>query len=112
MRVVRWLAPVLIGLVIAWAGVNDKGRVIVAATSLLALWIVPALITAVSSAAGTRVYARDPSALLDDAQRVFTTTTTTPSTAVPPLLVAVAVATTGLLIRRQLAAPDSRKQAR
>lgn len=59
--VVRWVPAVLVGAAIAWGGVGTRGRALAAAASLLLLWIVPAAITAVTSAAGSRVLLPYPS---------------------------------------------------
>jgi len=67
----RWLPAVLVGLVLIWCGVRSVGRVLAWVVSLLLLWIVPALITAVSSVAGSRVILRDPADAVDTAQAIF-----------------------------------------
>lgn len=95
----RWLPPVLVGAAIAWGGVDTVGRVFAAVFGLLVLWIVPALITAIASAAGTRVLARDPAAMLEYGADVFGMALTIPSLALPPLIAAAAVAVIGLVAR-------------
>ena len=96
---VRWVPSVLVGAAIAWGGVSTVGRVVAALGALAILWIGPALITAVSAAAGTRVLAREPAEMLDYGRRVFGMALTDPSLVVPPLVVAVAVAGIGLVGR-------------
>ncbi|BDZ53548.1 hypothetical protein [Agromyces marinus] len=93
----RWLPAVLVGAAIAWAGVASVGRVLGALVALAVLWIGPALITAVSNAASSRVLARDPVEMLDYAGDVFRAAVTDPSLALPPIIVAVVVAVLGLL---------------
>ncbi|WP_353815566.1 hypothetical protein [Agromyces sp. SYSU T00266] len=95
----RWLPAVLVGAAIAWGGIGTVGRVIAAVVALAALWIGPALITAVSSAAGSRVLARRPDEMIDYAADVFRSASTLPEVVVPPLVVAVAVAAVGLVGR-------------
>lgn len=46
---VQWLPPVLISIAIAWTGMNTIGRVLAAIATLLGLWIVPAVLAAVST---------------------------------------------------------------
>jgi hypothetical protein len=97
--VLRWLPAVLVGVAIAWGGIGTVGRVLAAIVALAVLWIGPALITAVSYAAGSRVLARRPEAMIDAALDVFRSATTAPEVVVPPLVVAVVVATLGLIGR-------------
>lgn len=98
--VLRWLPAVLVGAAIAWGGLGTVGRVIAAAVALVVLWIGPALITAVTYAAGSRVLLREPEGLLDAALGVFRSAVTMPELVVPPLVVAVVVAAAGLVLRR------------
>ncbi|MEV1128824.1 hypothetical protein [Agromyces sp. NPDC049794] len=97
--VTRWIPPVLIGAAIAWGGVNTVGRVLAAAFALLALWVAPALMTAISNAVGSRVLARHPAEMLDYGLGVFGMALWIPELALPPLIVAVAVAAVGLVGR-------------
>ncbi|WP_173921534.1 hypothetical protein [Agromyces sp. Marseille-P2726] len=96
---VRWVAPVLIGAAIAWAGVNTIGRIIAAVASLAMLWIAPALITGATSAIGSRVLARHLDEMLHYGIGVFRMALLEPSLVVPPLAVAVVVAAGGLVLR-------------
>jgi len=95
----RWAAPVLIGVSIAWCGVGTIGRVIAAVASLLLLWAAPALITGVTSAAGSRVLAEVPLEMLDYAARVTGMALLLPELALPPIVAAVVVAVAGLAAR-------------
>jgi hypothetical protein len=95
----QWVAPVLVGVAIAWAGVDTVGRVLAGVASLVLLWIVPAGITGVSAAAGTRVLAHDVPGMIDYAVSVFRMALFLPELALRPLVVAVAVAAVGLLVR-------------
>ncbi|MBD3940123.1 hypothetical protein IF188_00230 [Microbacterium sp. NEAU-LLC] len=95
----QWLAPVLVGAAIAWAGVNTVGRVLAAVASLALLWVVPAGMTGVSAAAGTRVLAHDVRGMIDYAVNVFRMALFTPELALRPIVAAVAVAAVGLLLR-------------
>jgi hypothetical protein len=73
--------------------------VLAAIVALAMLWIGPALITAVSYAAGSRVLARHPEEMIEAAVDVFRSASTTPEVVVPPLVVAVVVAALGLVGR-------------
>jgi hypothetical protein len=97
--ILRWIGPVLVGLAIAWAGIGSPGRIFADLAALIILWIGPALITGVQSAAGSRVLAHSIPDMFDYAQRVFTSAATMPELVVPPLLVAVGVAAVGLVVR-------------
>ncbi|MFE5670156.1 hypothetical protein ACFQ58_00975 [Agromyces sp. NPDC056523] len=99
---IRWIPPILVGAAIAWGGVNTVGRVIAALFGLVLLWIGPALITAVTMAAGSRALASDPPEMVQYALEVFRMALTTPSLVIPPLVVAVVVAAVGLVGRAVL----------
>lgn len=99
---VRWVPAALVGASIAWAGIGTIGRAIAALASLALLWVAPALITAVSNAAGSRVLARDLGEMLGYGSEVFRAALFEPGLAVPPLIVAVVVAALGLIGRRLL----------
>lgn len=95
----RWVPAVLVGVVIAWAGLRTLRRALAGATGLLLLWVVPALTTAIAASAGTRVLARRPAEMAQFAAQVFSQALTTPAQALPPLLVALVVAAVGILGR-------------
>jgi hypothetical protein len=101
----RWVPAILVGVAIAWCGLGTVGRVIAAVSSLLLLWTGPALITGVTSAAGSRVLAGAPAEMLDQAARVTGMALFLPELALPPLVVTVVVAGAGLvgaaLVRRR-----------
>ena len=97
---VGWVVAVLVGAAIAWCGLGSPGRIAAGIGSLLILVLMPITVQAVASAAGTRVYARDPARMIEFAQTVFTTELGIPSLTVQPLLVAVAVAAIGVVARR------------
>jgi hypothetical protein len=96
---IRWIPPVLVGAAIAWGGITTVGRIVAAIVGLLLLWIVPALITAIANAAGSRVLARRPAEMVEYAVDVFDSALTVAELALPPLILAVAVAAIGLLGR-------------
>ena len=94
---VRWVPPILVGAAIAWGGITSVGRIVAAGVGLLALWIGPALITAISNAAARKELqtSRDS----DPGADVFGMALTMPGLALPPIIVAVTVAAVGLVAR-------------
>ncbi len=95
-----WIAPVLTGVAIAWAGINTAGRVIAALVALALVWVAPALTTAVASSVGSRVLIRaGASDVIDYGMSVFRMALLTPELALRPILATVIVAAVGLLIR-------------
>jgi hypothetical protein len=107
--VLPWITPVLVGIAIAWTGVNTVGRVIAALIGLALLWIAPAAMTAISSAAGSRVLARDPLDMIDYAIAVFQMALFTPEIALRPIIAAVVVAVVGLVLRWSVGAARRRR---
>lgn len=102
--IARWVPPVLVGAAIAWGGVRSTGRIVAAVASLLLLWVVPALATAVSAAVGSRILLGEPLEMLDYGWGVFTMAVTMPELVLPPLVVAVITAAAGLGVRALLSA--------
>lgn len=98
-----WIAPVLAGAAIAWAGVDTVGRVIAAVATVILVWVAPALLTGVSSALGTRVYANNPGDMLDYGVNVFGMALLIPELALRPILATVITAAVGLGIRMLIA---------
>jgi len=86
----------LVGAAIAWGGVRSGGRIAAVVVSLVLLWLVPALATAVQSAVGSRALLRDSGELLDYGGNVFQAAVTMPSLVLPRLAVAVIVAAAGI----------------
>jgi hypothetical protein len=104
LHLARWVPAVLVGVAIAWCGFRTVGRVVGVVVSLLALWIGPASITAVSAAAGSRVLLPYPAEMLDYARGVFGMAVTMPELVVPPLAVALLVGVLGAVALRVRAA--------
>ncbi len=100
--ILRWLSPLLVGASIAWGGIRTAGRIVAAGVSLLMLWVVPPLATAVTAAVGSRVMLRYPLELLDYGWGVFTMALLMPALVVPPLVVAVVTAAAGIVGRELL----------
>jgi hypothetical protein len=96
LSVLRWVSPVLVGLAIAWGGIRTPGRIVAAVVSLVLLWVVPPLATAVTSAVSSRIMLRYPLEMLDYGWGVFRMALLMPELALPPLVVAVLVAAAGI----------------
>lgn len=90
----QWIAPLLTGIAIAWAGLKTVGRVIAAIVSITLVWVAPALITAVMSAVGTRVFS--PREMVDFALQIFPQALLTPELTLRPVIATIAVAAIGL----------------
>ncbi|MBF0672553.1 MAG: hypothetical protein IR160_08205 [Salinibacterium sp.] len=69
--VLRWLPAVIVGVALAWCGVRPIARLVVWAGALLALWVTPALFTAVSYGLGMRVLNGDIAEMAAAASQVF-----------------------------------------
>ena len=99
---VRWAPAILVGAAIAWGCHGTRGRYLAAAGGLLLLWIVPAALSAVTSAASSRVLLRYPSELVAYGLEVLRAAAFAPELVLPPLLVALVVAGTGIALHRML----------
>src|SRR5690606_20410798 len=104
----QWVPAVLTGAAIAWTGLGTTGRILAALTSIAMVWLVPAAITAVTSAAGMRVYARQPAEMTEYAVQVFGLAALTPELALRPIIAALVVAAIGLAVRSILRRRDRR----
>lgn len=102
--VLRWVPPVLVGVAIAWTGVNTIGRILAVLFSLVVLWIAPALTTAVFNAFGNQVLLHEPATVIQYGITVFFSAATMPDLVLPWIVVALVVAAVGLLIRWMLRA--------
>ncbi|WP_167041136.1 hypothetical protein [Salinibacterium sp. ZJ454] len=102
LSIVRWVPALIVGVVLAWSGFHTVGRIIAGVGLLLVLWVGPAVFTAVSAAAGTRVLAGDPRGMLEFGLQVFGGELWTPEQSLPPLILAVMVAVVGWFVRRLL----------
>ncbi len=101
--VVPWIGPVLVGVAIAWAGVNTVGRIVAAIAAVAMVWVVPALLTGMVNALGSRVYWSYPAELVDYAVGVFRAALFTPELALRPVIATVVVAAVGLIVRAVVA---------
>ncbi|MDR6611927.1 hypothetical protein [Leifsonia sp. 1010] len=69
--VFRWLPAVIVGAVLGWCGVVPLRRLGVWVAGLAALWVTPALFTAVSNALGMRVLDGDLREMAQIAVKIF-----------------------------------------
>ena len=99
---IRWVPALVVGLAVVWAGIRSIGRVIAAIIGLLVLWIAPAAVTAVSSAAGSRVLVAHPTEMLDDGSQVFVSALGVAGGSLSLLVPAVAVMVLGLGAREAM----------
>ncbi len=99
LALVPWVAPVLTGVTIAWAGVHSAGRIIAALTALVLVWLAPAVTTGIVNGLGNRVLLRTPSEALEHGVLVFQAALFTPAVALRPVIATLIVATVGLLAR-------------
>ena len=93
---IRWVPALVVGIAVVWAGIQSIDRVIAAIIGLLVLWIAPAAVTAVSSAAGSRVLAAHPAEMLDYGSQVFVSALGVAGDPLSLLVVAMVVMVLGL----------------
>jgi hypothetical protein len=67
----RWLPAVIVGAVLGWCGVVPLRRLGVWVVGLIALWVTPAVFTAVSNALGMRVLDGDLREMAQIAVKIF-----------------------------------------
>jgi hypothetical protein len=95
LTVLRWTPAVLIGIGLAWGGLNTVGRILAVPVCLAILWVGPAAVTAIDNVAGSRVLAHQPTEMLRSAISVFLAALQTPEIVFPPLIVAVVIGVLG-----------------
>ena len=100
---IRFVPALVVGLAVGWAGIRSIGRVIAAIIGLLVLWIAPAAVTAVSSAAGSRVLAAHPAEMLDYGSQVFVSALGAAGDPLSLLVPAIVVIVLGLSARAAMA---------
>lgn len=99
---VEWSPAIVVGVAMAAAGLASTRRVVAAAFSLLVLWVGPALFTAMSAAAGTRVLAYRPAEMAKYGLQVFQGALDVRTGSLAPLAVAAVVTILGLALQRQV----------
>lgn len=101
-EVLRWVPAVLVGAAIAWGGHGTPARVIASIVSLLLLWLVPAAVTALTSAVGSRVLLPYPREMAAYGMEVLRAAMFDSALVLPPLLVALSVAGAGIALQQLL----------
>lgn len=66
-----WLPSLAVGVLIGWCGASTVRRFMASFTSLVALWVVPAMVSTVMHTLGSRVLLQDPAHIVDAAARTF-----------------------------------------
>lgn len=69
----QYLPAIVVGLAIAWAGVNTVGRVVAAVGALLVTWVGSTAVLAATVVLGTRVIAGQPAEMVEYGVSVFKT---------------------------------------
>ncbi|MGX1793754.1 hypothetical protein ACWIDW_12525 [Microbacterium sp. NPDC055312] len=69
--VLRWVPAVIVAAALIWCGVRPLSRLVVWAAGLFALWMLPAVFTAISSALGMRVLDVDLREMAEVAVQIF-----------------------------------------
>ena len=103
--VLRWVPAVVVGATIAWGGCGTTARSAPSVLGLLLLWLVPAALTALSSAVGSRVLLPYPREVVSYGLEVLRAATFDSALVLPPLLLALVIAAAGIVARRLLGRP-------
>ena len=69
--VLRWVPAVIVAAALIWCGVRPLSRLVVWVVGLLALWVLPAVFTALSNALGMRVLDGDVREMAQVAAQIF-----------------------------------------
>ncbi|UNK70686.1 hypothetical protein [Microbacterium sp. H1-D42] len=70
-EVLRWLPAVIVGVTLAWCGVRPLSRLAVWIVGPLAVWVLPAVFTAMQYVLGSRVLLGDLREMADAATQIF-----------------------------------------
>ncbi|ACZ30405.1 hypothetical protein Xcel_1374 [Xylanimonas cellulosilytica DSM 15894] len=110
-RFVVGIAPaVLVGVAIAWGGLRSRSQILAASASVLILWVAPAVVSAVSVVAGSRVLLGHPAEMVDVGLLSLRTTLTSVTASLLPVLIAVVVGGLGTALATVRAARDRRAE--
>ena len=97
--VLRWVPPVIVGVALAWGGLNTVGRILAAPVCLAILWVAPTVFIAAGTAAAHPQLLELPDQIVQRAVRDILEGLTVLERAVPPIVVALVVAGLGLVVR-------------
>lgn len=95
--VVQWIPAIVVGLALAWCGVRPLQRLLVWAASLLALWLLPALLMSIAYSLGFRLILGDFPEMIAAGVGVFPAVLA--EDGVLPVIVALAIAIVGTVGR-------------
>ncbi|WP_309104725.1 hypothetical protein [Microbacterium sp.] len=109
-ELVRWLPAVIVGLALAWCGVQPLRRLGVWAAGLLALWLLPALFVAAQYGLGMRVLQGDIVEMAGASAQLFPLVLAEGGM---PVLVAAVIGVVGVVVRAVASpqAPEAAVQA-
>ena len=94
--VLRWLPALIVAAVLTLCGVRPLSRLVVWAVGLFALWMLPAVFTALNYALGMRVLDGDVGEMAQSAAQVFPMAL---EVEVLPVVVALMIAVVGIVVR-------------
>lgn len=94
--VLRWVPTLIVAAALIWCGVRPLSRLVVWAAGLFALWMPPAVFTAISSALGMRVLDGDVREMAEVAAQIFPMAL---QVEVLPVGVALMIAVVGTVVR-------------
>lgn len=92
----RWLPAVVVGAALVWCGIRPGRRLVVWVVSLLALWVLPALFTAVQYGLGMRVLDGDLAEMAGASVQLFPMVL---AEVWLPVIVALVIAVVGTVVR-------------
>lgn len=98
--VLRWLPAVIVGLTLAWCGVRPLSRLVVWIVGPLAVWMLPAIFTALNYALGSRVLQGDLGQMAEAATQIFPMAI---AVLWQPAVVALVIGAVGALVRMLVA---------
>lgn len=94
--ILRWVPAVIVAVALIWAGVRPLGRLVVWVVGLLALWMLPAVFTAIGYGLGMRVLQGDLREMALAAGQVFPLALAETTL---PVAVALGLAVVGTVVR-------------
>lgn len=109
----RWLPAVIVGAALVWCGVRPAARIAVWVVSLLALWVVPALFTAIQYGLGMRVLEGNVADMAEASVQLFPLAL---AETWVPVVVALVIGVVGTVVRMVLererpdAAPEAERE--
>jgi hypothetical protein len=97
--VLQWLPAVLVGLALAWGGLNTAGRIIAAPVCLAILWAGPVVLAVIAVAAADPAIVDFPDQVSERARDSLIEGLASVDAISQPIIVALAVAAVGLVVK-------------